>query len=155
MLQSNSTFIAIAVAIFLAGCAEPWLYGKSLDTVGLSVEPETLILRGGEVEVTITGNFPAKYFGKKVILEATPVLVWEGGEAAFDMEGFQGEEAAGNYTVVSYDFGKSFTYNASIPYESAMEDASHLELRIRGKKGDSVVDFEPYFLCKGVILAKL
>ena len=45
----------------------------------------------------------------------------------------------------------SFTYNASIPYESTMEDASHLELRIRGKKGDSVVDFEPYFLCKGVI----
>ena len=32
-----------------------------------------------------------------------------------------------------------------------MEDASHLELRIRGKKGDSVVDFEPYYLCKGVI----
>ena len=151
MLQSNSTFIAIAVAIFLAGCAGLGSMEKALDTVGLSVEPETLILRGGEVEVTITGNFPAKYFGKKVILEATPVLVWEGGEAAFDMEGFQGEEAAGNYTVVSYEVGKSFTYNASIPYESAMEDASHLELRIRGKKGDSVVDFEPYFLCKGVI----
>ena len=114
MLQSNSTFIAIAVAIFLAGCAGLGSMEKALDTVGLSVEPETLILRGGEVEVTITGNFPAKYFGKKVILEATPVLVWEGGEAAFDMEGFQGEEAAGNYTVVSYEVGKSFTYNASI-----------------------------------------
>ena len=151
MLQSNSTFIAIAVAIFLAGCAGLGSMEKAIDTVGLSVEPETLILRGGEVEVTITGNFPAKYFGKKVILEATPVLVWEGGEAAFDMKGFQGEEAAGNYTVVSYEVGKSFTYNASIPYESTMEDASHLELRIRGKKGDSVVDFEPYFLCKGVI----
>ena len=97
MLQSNSTFIAIAVAIFLAGCAGLGSMEKALDTVGLSVEPETLILRGGEVEVTITGNFPAKYFGKKVILEATPVLVWEGGEAAFDMEGFQGEEAAGNW----------------------------------------------------------
>ncbi len=151
MLQSNSTFIAIAVAIFLAGCAGLGSMEKAIDTVGLSVEPETLILRGGEVEVTITGNFPAKYFGKKVILEATPVLVWEGGEAAFDMKGFQGEEAAGNYTVVSYEVGKSFTYNASIPYESTMEDASHLELRIRGKKGDSVVDFDPYFLCKGVI----
>ena len=151
MLQSNSTFIAIAVAIFLAGCAGLGSMEKALDTVGLSVQPETLILQGGNVDVTITGNFPAKYFGKKVILEATPVLVWEGGEAAFDTEGFQGEEAAGNYAVVSYEVGKSFTYNASIPYEAAMEDASHLELRIRGKKGDSVVDFEPYFLCKGVI----
>ena len=78
-------------------------------------------------------------------------LVWEGGEAAFETEGFQGEDAAGNYTVVSYEVGKSFTYNASIPYQDVMEDASHLELRIRGKKGESVVDFEPYFLCKGVI----
>ena len=151
MLQSNSTFIAIAVAIFLAGCAGLGSMEKALNTVGLSVQPETLILQGGNVEVTITGNFPAKYFGKKVILEATPVLMWEGGEAAFETEGFQGEEAAGNYSVVSYEVGKSFKYTASIPYQSAMEDASHLELRIRGKKGDSVVDFEPYFLCKGVI----
>lgn len=151
MLQSNSTFIAIAVAIFLAGCAGLGSMEKALDTVGLSVQPETLILKGGNVDVTITGNFPAKYFGKKVILEATPVLVWEGGEAAFDTEGFQGEDAAGNYSVVSYEVGKSFTYNSSIPYDAAMEDGAHLELRIRGKKGDSVVDFEPYFLCKGVI----
>ena len=151
MLQSNSTFFAIAVAIFLAGCAGLGSMEKALNEVGLSVTPKTLILQGGNVEVTITGNFPAKYFGKKVILEATPVLVWEGGEAAFETEGFQGEDAAGNYTVVSYEVGKSFTYNASIPYEDVMEDASHLELRIRGKKGESVVDFEPYFLCKGVI----
>ena len=151
MLQSNSTFIAIAVAIFLAGCAGLGSMEKALDTVGLSVQPETLILKGGNVDVTITGNFPAKYFGKKVILEATPVLVWEGGEAAFDTEGFQGEDAAGNYSVISYEVGKSFTYNSSIPYDAAMEDGAHLELRIRGKKGDSVVDFEPYFLCKGVI----
>ena len=151
MLQSNSTFFAIAVAIFLAGCAGLGSMEKALNEVGLSVTPETLILQGGNVEVTINGNFPAKYFGKKVILEATPVLVWEGGEAAFEMEGFQGEEAAGNYTVVSYESGKSFTYNATIPYDAAMENASHLELRIRGKKGDSVVDFEPYYLCKGVI----
>ncbi len=151
MLQSNSTFIAIAVAIFLAGCAGLGSMEKALDTVGLSVQPETLILKGGNVDVTITGNFPAKYFGKKVILEATPVLVWEGGEAAFDTEGSQGEDAAGNYSVISYEVGKSFTYNSSIPYDAAMEDGAHLELRIRGKKGDSVVDFEPYFLCKGVI----
>ena len=32
-----------------------------------------------------------------------------------------------------------------------MEDVSRLELRIKGIKGDKVVDFEPYYLCKGVI----
>ena len=120
MLQSNSTFIAIAVAIFLAGCAGLGSMEKALNTVGLSVQPETLILQGGNVEVTITGNFPAKYFGKKVILEATPVLMWEGGEAAFETEGFQGEEAAGNYSVVSYEVGKSFKYTASILYLASL-----------------------------------
>tara|TARA_B000000532_G_scaffold143922_1_gene115579 strand:- start:84 stop:1775 length:1692 start_codon:yes stop_codon:yes gene_type:complete len=151
MLRTNSTFFAIAIAIFLAGCAGLGSMEKALETVGLSVQPETLILQGGNVEVTITGNFPAKYFGKQVILEATPVLVWEGGEASFETQGFQGEDAAGNYSVVSYESGKSFTYTSSIPYEEAMEDVSRLELRIKGIKGDKVVDFEPYYLCKGVI----
>ena len=90
MLRTNSTFFAIAFAIFLAGCAGLGSMEKALETVGLSVQPETLILQGGNVEVTITGNFPAKYFGKQVILEATPVLVWEGGEASFETQGFQG-----------------------------------------------------------------
>jgi len=124
---------------------------KAIETLNLKVNPETLILRGDIVEVEITGNFPAKYFAKKVRLEATPVLVWEGGESAFATEGFQGEEAAGNYTVVSFEAGKSFTYTASIPYDAAMEDGSHLELRLRGLKGDKVVEFEPYVLCNGVI----
>jgi Flp pilus assembly protein TadD len=151
MLRTKATFLAIASALFLAGCATLGSMEKAIDTLGLKVTPETLTLKGNEVEVTITGNFPAKYFGKKISLEATPVLVWDGGEAAFDTEGFQGEDVAGNYTVVSFENGKSFTYTASIPYDAAMEDASRLELRITGKKGDTSVDFEPYFLCNGVI----
>jgi Flp pilus assembly protein TadD len=128
---------------------------KAIETLNLNVNPGTLILRGDIVEVEITGNFPAKYFAKKVRLEATPVLVWEGGEAAFATEGFQGEEAAGNYTVVPFEAGKSFTYTASIPFDAAMEDACHLELRLRGLKGDKIVDFEPYIICKGVITTPL
>jgi Flp pilus assembly protein TadD len=124
---------------------------KALETLNIKVNPETLIIRGDIVEVEITGNFPAKYFAKKVRLEATPVLVWDGGEAAFATEGFQGEDAAGNYTIVPFEAGKSFTYTASIPYDAAMEDGSRLELRLRGLKGDKVVEFDPYVLCNGVI----
>ena len=151
MIRTSTAFFAIATAIFLAGCAGLGSMEKALETLGLSVTPETLILVGDDVEVTINGNFPAKYFGKKIRLEATPVLVWEGGESAFETVAFQGEDAAGNYTVVSYEFGKAFTYTATIPYEVAMEDASHLEIRIRGHKGDKYVDFDPYLLCDGVI----
>ena len=151
MLRTSTSFFAIAAAIFLAGCAGLGSMEKALETLGLSVTPETLILVGEDVEVTINGNFPAKYFGKKIKLEATPVLVWEGGESAFETVAFQGEDAAGNYTVVSYEFGKSFTYTATVPYEVAMENASHLELRIRGHQGDKSVDFAPFYLCDGVI----
>ena len=151
MLRTKAYIVAIATMIFLAGCAGLGSMEKAIETLNLKVNPETLIIRGDIVEVEITGNFPAKYFAKKVRLEATPVLVWDGGESAFATEGFQGEEAAGNYTVVPFEAGKSFTYTASIPYDAAMEDGSHLELRLRGLKGDKVVDFEPYVLCKGVI----
>ena len=151
MLRNSASFVAIAAMIFLAGCAGLGSMEKAIETLNLKVNPETLILRGDIVEVEITGNFPAKYFAKKVRLEATPVLVWDTGEAAFATEGFQGEEAAGNYTVVPFEAGKSFTYTASIPYEAAMEDGAHLELRLKGLKGDKVVDFDPYVLCNGVI----
>ena len=155
MLRTKASFVAVATMIFLAGCAGLGSMEKAIETLNLNVNPGTLILRGDIVEVEITGNFPAKYFAKKVRLEATPVLVWEGGEAAFATEGFQGEEAAGNYTVVPFEAGKSFTYTASIPFDAAMEDACHLELRLRGLKGDKIVDFEPYIICKGVITTPL
>ena len=151
MLRTQAYIVAIATALFLAGCAGLGSMEKAIETLNLKVNPETLILRGDIVELEITGNFPAKYFAKKVRLEATPVLVWDGGEAAFATEGFQGEDAAGNYTVVPFEAGKSFTYTASIPYDAAMEDGSRLELRLRGLKGDKAVDFDPYVLCNGVI----
>ena len=155
MPRTKASFVAVATMIFIAGCAGLGSMEKAIETLNLNVNPGTLILRGDIVEVEITGNFPAKYFAKKVRLEATPVLVWEGGEAAFATEGFQGEEAAGNYTVVPFEAGKSFTYTASIPFDAAMEDACHLELRLRGLKGDKIVDFEPYIICKGVITTPL
>ncbi len=151
MLRTQAYIVAIATALFLAGCAGLGSMEKAIETLNIKVNPETLIIRGDIVEVEITGNFPAKYFAKKVRLEATPVLVWDGGEAAFATEGFQGEDAAGNYTVVPFEAGKSFTYTASIPYDAAMEDGSRLELRLRGLKGDKAIDFDPYVLCNGVI----
>jgi Flp pilus assembly protein TadD len=151
MLRTQAYIVAIATALFLAGCAGLGSMEKAIETLNIKVNPETLIIRGDIVEVEITGNFPAKYFAKKVRLEATPVLVWDGGEAAFATEGFQGEDAAGNYTVVPFEAGKSFTYTASIPYDAAMEDGSRLELRLRGLKGDKVIDFDPYVICNGVI----
>ena len=128
---------------------------KEIEAMGLEASPEPLILRGDQVELEVTGRFPAKYFGKKVSVEATPVLTWEGGSASFESEGFQGEDAAGNFTVVPFESGKSFSYSSSVPFDPAMEDAAELAVVISGTQGNKSATFAPYVVGAGVITTSL
>lgn len=142
---------ALALLIMLPGCGGLGKMEKTLEDLNVKVSPDHLVLRGSEVEITITGSFPAKYFHKKAILEVTPVLVWDGGESAFRTQGFQGEDAAGNNTVIPFALGKRFNYTATVDFQDAMEDAAHLELRIKGTLGNKSLDFAPVELAHGVI----
>ena len=128
---------------------------KEIEAMGLEASPEPLILRGDQVELEVTGRFPAKYFGKKVSVEATPVLTWEGGNASFESEGFQGEDAAGNFTVVPFESGKSFSYSSSGPFDPAMEDAAELAVVISGTQGNKSATFAPFVVGAGVITTPL
>lgn len=147
----NAALFALASAmILIAGCGGLGKMEKYVEELGAKVEPDPLIVRGDQVEINITGTFPEKYFHKKVTAEATPVLVYEGGETAFEMKGFQGEDAAGNYEVIPYEKGKSFSYTGSVPYSPEMAE-SELELRIKGTKGSKSAEFDPLPIGKGVI----
>ena len=128
---------------------------KEIEAMGLEASPEPLILRGDQVELEVTGRFPAKYFGKKVSVEATPVLTWEGGNASFESEGFQGEDAAGNFTVVPFESGKSFSYSSSVPFDPAMDDAAELAVVISGRQGNKSATFAPFVVGAGVITTPL
>ncbi|MEE3163388.1 MAG: hypothetical protein VX286_01790 [Bacteroidota bacterium] len=128
---------------------------KEIEAMGLEASPEPLILRGDQVELEVTGRFPAKYFGKKVSVEATPVLTWEGGSASYESEGFQGEDAAGNFTVVPFESGKSFSYSSSVPFDPAMEDAAELAVVISGTQGNKSAKFAPFVVGAGVITTPL
>ena len=128
---------------------------KEIEAIGIEATPEPLILRGDQVELEVTGRFPAKYFGKKVSVEATPVLTWEGGSASFESEGFQGEDAAGNFTVVPFESGKSFSYSSSVPFDPAMEDAAELAVVISGTQGNKSATFPPFVAGAGVITTPL
>ncbi len=141
--------LALMVAI-ITGCGGLGKMEKYVEELGAKGEPEPLIVRGDKVEINITGKFPEKYFHKKVSAEATPVLVYEGGETAFKMQGFQGEDAAGNFEVIPFETGKSFSYTDIIDYDPAME-SSELELRIKGTKGSKEAIFEPLKIGTGVI----
>ena len=128
---------------------------KEIEALGLQASPEPLILRGDQVELKIEGKFPPKYFAKKVSMEATPVLTWEGGTSEFDAQGFQGEDAAGNFQVIPFESGKSFVYEASVPFEAAMEDAAELAVRIAGSQGNKSATFDPIVIGAGVITTPL
>ena len=132
-------FSTLLAAVLLAGCSLPKMI-KNIEAISLEVKPSPVVLQGDDVTIDITGTFPPKYFAKKVYVEATPVLVWDGGEAAFETAAFQGEDAAGNGTVVSWEFGKPFSYTATVPYEKAMKDNARLELRMQGTKEGTNLD---------------
>jgi len=146
----KSIFFVALAGMLLMGCAGLGSMEKHIQELGAKASPEPLVLRGGQVDLSVTGKFPPKYFPKKVVAEATPVLTWEGGEQAFKMEGFQGEAAAGNYTIIPFKAGASFSYSDKIDYVPAMANST-LELRIHGTKGSKSKDLTPLKIGTGVI----
>lgn len=139
------------IGLLVSGCGGLGNMEKHIEELGAKVEPEPLIVCGDSVEINVTGNFPPKYFHKKVVVEATPVLIYGSGETAYESTGYQGEDAAGNYEVIPYESGKSFSYTDKIAYDAAMANSSNLELRISGSKGNANETFDPLPIGTGVI----
>ena len=101
-----------------------------------TTNPEVLEAVAGKVPVTITGKFPEKYFKKNAIVEVTPVLRWNGGEAKGQSATFQGEKVEGNDQTISYKAGGTYTMKASFDYVPEMAKSElYLDFKIkRGKK---------------------
>ena len=101
-----------------------------------TTNPEVLEAVGGKVPVTITGKFPEKYFKKNAIVEVTPVLRWNGGEAKSQPATFQGEKVQGNDQTISYKTGGTYTMKANFDYVPEMAKSElYLDFKIkRGKK---------------------
>lgn len=120
----------VAGTVVLSACSK---FGP-LSADNVTVTPTPLEAVGGEVNATISATFPQKYMKKKVTLEVTPVLKYEGGEVAAESTTFQGEKVQGNATTVSYAVGGNYTMRASFPYTSAMQK-SDLYLRLDPRQG--------------------
>jgi len=149
-IQLTSLILAV---LFMVSCGGLNKMKKHASEIKYTVTPSPLELHADSVEVTIAGKIPPKYFNKKVIIEATPVLKWEGGEKAYTVKKLQGEKVQDNNTVINYTSGGSFSYNAVIPYEKGMR-ISDLEVRIKGyvaTKPEKSVDFEAAKVAQGVI----
>ena len=123
---------------------------KNSGLVKYEVTPKVLETHAGNVNVTIDGVFPEKYFDKKTTLTATPVLTYEGGETAFqDVKVVQGESVTANNQVITRE-GGNFKYTGTVPYNEKMKK-SELILRIQASRGSKSLDFDPVKLADGVI----
>ena len=142
--------LAVSVVLTLTNCNGLKKMIENADDINYSVNPQVLEMHDGEVAVTIKGNFPEKYFNKKVSATLTPTLVWEGGEKALTPVYLQGEKIDGNSQVIEYKTGGAFTYNDKFEYKPEMR-RSTLELRITATKGKKTEDFEPEVIAEGII----
>ena len=115
------------VAIAAVGCASPEKLAEMAESVTVTCDPSPLEVVAGKIDATVSVTYPADYFHKKAILEVTPVIVFDGGEAAMTPFMYQGEKVKDNYTVVSSD-GQTVTEKVHFDYVEGME-ACHLELR--------------------------
>ena len=120
--------LAVAVlGLAAVACASPEKMAEMAESVTVTCDPSPLEVVAGKIDATVSVTYPADYFHPKAILEVTPVLVYEGGEATMAPFMYQGEKVKDNYTVVSSD-GQTVTEKVHFEYVKGMEQ-SHLELR--------------------------
>ncbi len=85
-----------------------------------TVTPQVLEAVNGEVPVTISGTFPEKFFPKKAVITATPVLKWEGGSVSGETYTFIGEKVEGNNQVIPFATGGNITMKSVYDYVPEM-----------------------------------
>lgn len=147
----SAAYLLIA-ASFTAGCSSKML--KSPDQVTYSTTPEVLELQGDSVRFTMNLEFAPKFFAKKGVLEATPVLSYSGNNIDLPAAKFKGESVEeGSGKTVSNENGGKFSQSASIAYNKGMEKA---ELNAKVKVGvkKKTVDFPQVKLADGTIVTQ-
>ena len=140
-------FVLACVVALLSSCSSKM---GELSADYFTVSPQVLEAIGGKVPATINGKFPEKYFKKNAVVEVTPVLVWEGGEAAGQPAVFQGEKVEGNDQAISYKMGGSYTMKTVFDYVPEMAK-SELYLRFKATVGSKTIEIPAVKVADGVI----
>ncbi len=111
MKNLKNLAIFMFAAALLSSCGGLNKMVKEADQVGYTVTPEVLEMHGGDVDVTVDVNYPAKYFNKKAIVTLTPVLKYEGGETELESIVLQGQDVTENNKSISFDNGGKANYS--------------------------------------------
>ena len=149
MLMKSLKFLAAAAVIAATmSCASIDKMAKMAENVKVTCDPGVLEAVNGSVDAVVSVNYPADYFNPKAIVEVTPVLVYEGGEAKMKPFVYQGVKVKDNYKVVSSE-GQTVKENVHFDFVEGMEK-SRLELRAVARKGDKYINLPTKKVADGV-----
>lgn len=133
----KKTLFFLAGLALLAACSSQDKMTKQAENINIECVPPVLEVVNGTIDATVTVTYPDGYYNPGVVMEVTPVIVYEGGEASMKPFKYQGENVRGNYKVVSSK-GQKVTENIHFDYVEGMEKC-FLELRSKViAKGKSI-----------------
>lgn len=145
-----SILMAIAVIAILSGCSGLNKMKKNASGIKYEVKPEVLEMHGGNVALSIEARYPEKFFNKKAVVVATPVLKTPAGDVEYRSLTLQGEKVTANNKVVNYASGGKVTYEGTVPYTKEMRQ-SELIMKVEASMKTKKVAFEPVKIADGVI----
>ncbi len=151
MKNFNSSILVTLVAVFLlSSCSGLNKMKKNAGNIKFDVTPEIVEMHGGTVDVSIDARFPEKYFAKKAVVVATPVLKSADGEVEFKPVTLQGEKVTANNKVINFKSGGKLAYKGNVPYDNAMR-VSELQIKLEASQGSKTLSFDPIKVADGVV----
>ena len=139
--------VMAAILMALASCSGKL---KPLSAQYVQADPQPLEAVGGQVPVTISIAYPAKWFKKNATLTITPVLRYPGGETWGTAYTFQGEKVRANNQTIAYATGGNVTMKSSFKYKPEMK-RSELYLTFDVKIGNKASRLPDIKIADGVI----
>ena len=71
-----------ALLISAAACSSPEKMTKQAENIKIECVPPVLEVIAGTIDATVSVTYPKGYYNPGVVMEVTPVIVYEGGEAS-------------------------------------------------------------------------
>tara|TARA_B110000503_G_C7166175_1_gene421991 strand:+ start:3317 stop:5044 length:1728 start_codon:yes stop_codon:yes gene_type:complete len=146
-------FIGLA-AVTTVACNPLKNMTKRASEVSYTVTPSPLEMHGDSVEINIAGTIPPKFFNKKVSVEITPTINYEGGDMSLDKILLAGETSEVDGQKINYEKGGSFTFTDKIAYVTGM-DVATLNAAAVGKYNGKEKAFEPVQVGTGTVITPM
>ena len=156
--MKNNTIKSFAViglaAVTTVACNPLNNMTKRASEVSYTVTPNPLEMHGDSVEINIAGTIPPRFFNKKVSVEITPMIYYEGGDKNLDKIVLAGEDSEVDGQKIAYEKGGSFSYTDKVAYVTGM-DVATLNASAAGKYKGKEKAFEPVQIATGTVITPM